>query len=200
MKTLIASLAMFAATAASAVTFGNLTLTGPAFAPQSEATLSTAPGFADNFTAPIGPVLGNFNGKELTLYSKRLPNLLATPPASTAYLSTQIAGDLANFLNYTAPFVTNAEAAAAVQLGVWKISDVNFSVAANLTLGNAQALSSQWITEAERVRTSSFPVFSLDNKSYASYVYTTSPVPELSTGTLSLFGLAVVAVAAIKRR
>lgn len=192
MKKLFAILALTASMAANAVTFGTVDITGPAFAPQAQGTISTVPGLADNILgADIGAQLATYDSQTLRLYSTSLPGTSNTPPASTFYVSWDLAGPLANFLTYTAPLVTNAETAAAAQLGVWVLSGIDFEIVDNISLGSAVPLALSWIN-ASTAGNSSFSAFSLENKDYTGYVYA-SAVPEPTTLLLLLAGLVFVA-------
>lgn len=200
MKKFLALIALTASFAASAVTFGEVTFAGPAFSPQPQITLSTAPGPADNFLASVGGTAATFFGNSLSFYSTTLPGVGASPPTVAEYVSNPISGRLANFLTFTAPLVTNATTSAAVQVGVWAIVlgsgfDVTGGTPIDLAVRN-QAL--DWLEVTPSVSTT-FNAFSLDNKSYTSFVYAT-PVPEPTTLMMLALGLALVGIITIKSR
>jgi len=200
MKKFLALIALTASFAAGAVTFGEVTFTGPAFSPQPLITLSTVPGPSDNFLAAVGGRSATFLGNSLSLYSTTLPGVGTAPPTVAEYVSKPISDRLADFLTFTAPLVTNATSSAAVQVGVWSIVlgpgfDVVGVTTADLAIRN-QAL--DWL-EVTPSTSTTWNAFSLDNKSYTGFVYAT-PVPEPSTLLMLAMGFALVGIAVIKRR
>jgi hypothetical protein len=199
MKKLLALAALTISMATQAVTFGPVAFNGPAFAPQGQGTISTGTGFVNNFTTTIGGLLATYNGDSLTIYSTSLPGSSNTPPSTMDYVSSGISGNLANFLTYTAPMVNSAETTAAVQLGVWVLSGVNFEIVDNISLGNAVPLALTWMSAAGSGN-SAFSAFSLDNKTYTQYVYAAAAVPEPTTGAMGLSGLGVLGLLALRRR
>lgn len=197
MKKLLATAALLFSFAAQAFTVDTLTLVGPipgpTFSPVGSFTLSTQPGFLDNFTTSVGGTVANFGSQQIIVYSTTLPGDSNVPAPGEFYGSQAITGQLASLLTYAAPLVVNAETSAALQLAVWSVAGNDFSVVDDLNSSNAEFIAGQWITASAGFISESYGAFSLESKPFTGFVYV-SAVPEPTSAAILALGVAALSL------
>lgn len=191
MKKLLASLAVMFSLCAHAAAV-EVSLTG---FPEGVATLSFEPGFDDNVALAIGGLTALVDGAPTTVYTTTLPFAVTLPDGTETFSTLPLSGPLANFLTYTAPLVNSIETSAAVQLGVWSLSGLEFEVVDNISIGNAVNLAIGWIDASANLQSNTLLALQAFKKPYGELVFAT-PVPEPETYALFALGLAVLGVAA----